>query len=137
MHAVKAGSCGRIAGNFINTDLLGSFEFATKLAGAKLIVVLGHTACGAIMAACDNAEMGNVTQTLSNLMPAVYSVVDAGERSSSNKRFVERVAEANVKLTVENITLRSPIISALVDAGRLKVVGAMHDIASGRVCFYD
>jgi carbonic anhydrase len=129
--------CGRVAGNFVNTDLLGSFEFATKLSGAKLIVVLGHSACGAIKGACDNAQLGNLTQTLSNLLPALYSVVDADERSSRNTRFVEKVSEANVMLTVANMTERSPVISALVEAGELKVVGAMHDVASGRVRFYE
>lgn len=126
----------RIAGNFVNTDIIGSLEFTTKLAGAKLIVVLGHTECGAVKGACDNAQLGNLTATLSNLMPAVYSVTNVeGARSSKNAAFVQDVAEANVKLSVAALTDRSGVLRGLVDQGQLKVVGAMHDISTGRVTF--
>jgi carbonic anhydrase len=126
----------RIAGNFASTDIIGSIEFATKLAGAKLVVVLGHTECGAIKGACDNVQLGNLTQTLSNIAPAVYAVKDVREdRSSKNKAFVQKVADENVRLTVQVLTERSAILRDLVVGNRLKLVGAMHDVATGRVSF--
>jgi carbonic anhydrase len=126
----------RIAGNFANTDIIGSFEFATKLSGAKLIVVLGHTDCGAVKGACDNAQLGNLTATLSHIAPAVYVVTDVpGERTSKNAAFVQHVADANVRLTVQALTERSAVLRDLVDHGQLKVVGAMYDLASGQVHF--
>jgi carbonic anhydrase len=126
----------RIAGNFVNTDILGSMEFATAAAGAKVIVVLGHTECGAVKGACDHVQLGNLTQTLSNISPAVYAVQNIeGPRTSANKAFVDAVTHTNVELTVQNILDRSPIIKGLVDAGSLTVVGAVHDIATGRVTF--
>lgn len=128
----------RIAGNFVNTDILGSMEFATAVAGAKLIVVLGHTECGAVKGACDLVEMGNLTQTLSNISPAVYSVGGFdGQRNSKNKDFVDAVTHANVELTVTNIVDRSPVIADLIAKGQLKVVGAVHDVATGVVTFKD
>jgi carbonic anhydrase len=124
----------RIAGNFANTDIIGSLEFATKLAGAKLILVLGHTECGAIKGACDNAQLGTLTATLSNLAPAVYAATGAaGDRSSKNPAFVQEVAEQNVRLTVEALTERSAILRDLVHGNQLQVVGAMHDVGTGRV----
>jgi len=127
----------RIAGNFVNTDIIGSSEFATRLAGAKLILVLGHTECGAVKGACDNAQLGNLTHTLSNIMPAVYSVTNVpGARDSKNVAFVQKVAEANVRLSVEALTDRSGVLQDLVAKGNLKVAGAMHDVATGRVTFY-
>ncbi len=126
----------RIAGNFANTDSIGSFEFATKLAGAKLIVVLGHTECGAIKGAADNAQLGNLTHTLSNLMPAVYAVTDVqGERNSANKAFVTAIAEENVRLNVKALLTRSTVLHDLAEAKRIKVVGAIHDVSTGRVSF--
>ncbi len=126
----------RIAGNFVNTDIIGSLEFATKLAGAKLIVVLGHTECGAIKGACDHAQLGSLTQTLSNLAPAVYTTVGVpGERSSKNAAFVREVSEQNVRLTVAALTERSAILRELVQDNRLQVVGAMHDVGTGSVSF--
>ena len=128
----------RVAGNFVNTDILGSLEFATALAGAKIIVVLGHNQCGAIKGACDHVEMGNLTHTLSNIAPAVYSVEGfKGQRNSKNEAFVEAVAHANVELTVDNIIERSPVIKDLIDKGQLMVVGAMLDIATGKVTFLE
>lgn len=128
----------RIAGNFLNTDILGSIEFATELAGAKSVVVLGHTACGAVKGACDGAKMGNLTHTLSNITPAVYAVGDdKGERSSKNAVFVEAVAEENVRQTVANLLERSPILAKRVADGKLTVIGAVHDISTGEVRWLD
>ena len=128
----------RVAGNFVNQDILGSMEFATKVAGSKLVVVLGHTSCGAIKGACDHVELGNLTGMLENLMPAVRAVDDVvGERNSSNTKFVNDVSHANVELTVANILARSPVMKELVDNGEIKIVGAMHDVKTGRVTFMD
>ena len=128
----------RIAGNFINTDILGSLEFSTAVAGAKIIVVLGHNECGAIKGACDNIKMGNLTHTLSNIAPAIYTVDGIeGLRNSKNKAFVQAVAHANVELAVDNIVKRSPVIKALVDEGKLMIVGAMLDINTGKVSFLE
>ena len=129
----------RVAGNFVNTDILGSLEFATAVAGSKVIVVLGHTECGAVKGACDNVVLGNLTSTLANIAPAVYAVGDLvpGERSSANKSFVQAVADENVMLTVQNMVDRSPVIRGLVQSGDLIVIGAMHDVATGLVTFYE
>jgi carbonic anhydrase len=127
----------RVAGNFVNTDIIGSLEFGTALVGSKLIVVLGHTECGAVKGACDGAQLGNLTQTLSNLTPALYSVSGGGDRSSSNAAFVQKVADANVKLTVQALTDRSQVMSDLVNEGKLDIVGAMYDVATGRVTVLD
>ncbi len=128
----------RVAGNYIETDILGSLEFATKVAGSKVIVVLGHTQCGAVKGACDGVELGNLTHTLSNLMPAVYAVDDVdGPRSSQNKAFVDRVVRKNVELNVANLTERSAVLRELVEQGKLKIVGAVYDLKSGRVTFLD
>jgi carbonic anhydrase len=128
----------RVAGNFVDGELLGSMEFAAAVAGSKLIVVLGHTECGAVKGACDNVQLGNLTQTLSNIAPAVYAVTDIeGERSSKNKAFVNAVAHENVRQTVDNILQRSSVLRELVERGKLKVVGAMYDVATGQVTFMD
>ncbi len=128
----------RVAGNFVNTDILGSIEFATAAAGARLIVVLGHTECGAVKGACDNVQLGNLTSTLANIAPAVYAVPGFdGARTSANRAFVDAVAHENVDQTVQNIVNRSPIIRGLVEEGRVIVIGAMHDVATGRVTFDD
>ncbi len=128
----------RIAGNFVNTDILGSMEFATAVAGSKVIVVLGHSSCGAVKGACDHVELGNLTHTLSNIAPAIYAVTDVeGERSSKNADYVHAVATENVHQTVQNILDRSPVMKGLVDEGKLLVVGAMHDVATGEVTFFD
>lgn len=128
----------RVAGNFVNTDILGSMEFATKVAGSKLIVVLGHSECGAVKGACDHVALGNLTQTLSNIAPAVYAVdAEIGERNSKNPAFVDAVAHMNVRMTVDNILERSSIIQEMVNNGELLVVGAMHDISTGKVTFLE
>ncbi len=124
----------RIAGNFVNTDIIGSLEFATKLAGAKLVLVLGHSECGAIKGAIDQAQLGNLTATLNNIWPAVEATTGIpGERNSANKSFVQAVAETNARLAAQMLIERSPIMSGMVDAGEMKIVAAMHDIATGRV----
>lgn len=130
----------RIAGNFVNQDILGSMEFASKLAGTKLLVVLGHTSCGAVKGACDNAELGNLTAMLQKIKPAVEAVKspsDPAQRTSANLEFVDSVAEMNVKLTIDRIIKESPVIAELVNSGELDVVGAMYDISSGAVTFFD
>jgi len=127
----------RIAGNFVNEDILGSMEFATKLAGTKVVVVLGHTMCGAIKGACDDAQLGNLTGMLAKLMPAVKAVPDSyGKASSSNTEYVLKAGEINVHQTVENIRNNSPLIAGMEENGELKIVGAMYDIATGKVEFY-
>lgn len=128
----------RIAGNIVNTDILGSMEFACKIAGSKLIVVLGHTKCGAVKGACDHVEMGNLTELLAKLQPAVYQEKETtGERSSVNSGFVENVSRINVKRNVKNIIERSFILEQMVEAGQIGVVGGMYNIETGAVEFYD
>lgn len=127
----------RVAGNFVNTDIIGSLEFATRLAGAKLIVVLGHSECGAIKGAIDNAELGNLTATLSNIRPAVEQTTGIpGEQSSKNPQLVQAVADTNAKLAAKMLLDRSIVLSELVEAGSLKIVSAMHDVGTGRVAFF-
>ena len=128
----------RIAGNIINEDILGSMEFGCKVAGSKIIVVLGHRSCGAVKGACDHVEMGNLTALLTKLRPAVDDETATKEnRNSSNADFVENVAEINVKRTVKSIMERSPILRDMIVNGEIGIVGGMHDIATGEVTFYD
>ena len=129
----------RVAGNFVNEDILGSMEFACKLAGTKAIVVLGHTACGAIKCACDDAKLGNLTGLLNKLKPAVNAVLEPKEaslRNSSNMNFVNEVSDKNVHMTIDNIRNQSPILKEMEDKGEITIVGAMYDIADGSVTFY-
>mgnify|MGYP000530496508 CR=1 FL=1 len=129
----------RVAGNFVNEDILGSMEFACKLAGTKAIVVLGHTACGAIKGACDDAKLGNLTGLLNKLKPAVNAVLEPKEaslRNSSNMNFVNEVSDKNVHMTIDNIRNQSPILKEMEDKGEITIVGAMYDIADGSVTFY-
>ena len=129
----------RVAGNFINTDILGSMEFACKLAGTKVLVVLGHTACGAVKGACDNAELGNLTSMLSNITPAVNAVsqpADPSLRNSKNIDFVNEVAEKNVQLSINRILEESPVLREMKEAGEIEIVGGMYDINSGKVTFH-
>jgi len=128
----------RIAGNFVNEDILGSLEFACQVAGAKLVVVLGHSGCGAIKGACDGVELGHLTQMLQKIQPAVECVkdpADASCRTSSNAEFVEAVAVENVRLTVAAISERSEVLGERCRAGDLAVVGAMYDVSTGAVTF--
>jgi carbonic anhydrase len=128
----------RIAGNIVNTDILGSMEFACKVAGSKLIVVLGHSKCGAVKGACDHVEMGNLTELLSKIQPSVYEEKQTIEdRSSKNPTFVENVSEINVKRNVKNIIERSFILEQMIEEGTIGIVGAMHNIETGEVLFYD
>jgi len=124
----------RIAGNFVNTDILGSLEYATQVAGAKLIVVLGHSDCGAVKGAIDHVQLGNLTATLENIRPVVSEVTDAGgPRDSKNKKFVQRVSERNVTDAASQLTTRSKILAGLVGERKLLIVGAMHDVSTGSV----
>ena len=128
----------RIAGNILNEDILGSMEFGCKVAGAKVIVVLGHTKCGAVKGACDHIEMGNLTALLTKIRPAVDDEKTTTEnRNSGNGEFVEKVAALNVKRTVKAITERSPILKDMIESGQISIVGASHDITTGTVTFYD
>ena len=126
--------CARVAGNFVNTDIIGSLEYSVKVVGARAIVVLGHNSCGAIKAAVDNVKLGNITAMLKNFQPALATLTKAdGHRDSHNYPLVQKVAEASARLTAESLTRRSPIIKALVDAGQLKIAVAMHDVTTGKV----
>ncbi|ADY29032.1 MULTISPECIES: carbonic anhydrase family protein [Cellulophaga] len=130
----------RIAGNFVNEDILGSMEFGCKLAGTKLIVVLGHTSCGAVKGACDNAELGNLTAMLSKIKPAVEAVsepADESLRNSKNLEFVDNVAAKNVQLTIDRIVAESEVLADMQSKGEIKIVGAMYDINSGAVTFFE
>ena len=129
----------RIAGNFVNEDILGSMEFACKLAGTKVLVVLGHTACGAVKGACDHARMGNLTALINKIEPAVDAVelpVDESMRNSSNIGFVNSVASKNVEMTLINIRNKSEILNQMEASGDLIIIGGMYDIADGKVTFY-
>jgi len=124
----------RIAGNFVNTDILGSLEYATQVAGAKLIIVLGHSDCGAVKGAIDHVQLGNLTAALKNIRPAVSEVTDAGgSRDSKNKTFVQRVSERNVVDAASQLTTRSKIMAGLASERKLLIVGAVHDVRSGVV----
>ncbi len=128
----------RIAGNVINDDILGSMEFACKVAGSKLILVLGHTNCGAIKGACDRAEIGHLSTLLSKIHPAIdQERTTQDNRTSKNPGFVQNVADINVKRSVREILQRSPILRQMVDDGEIGICGGMYDVASGKVNFYD
>ncbi|KAB7528511.1 carbonic anhydrase [Flagellimonas olearia] len=128
----------RIAGNFVNEDILGSMEFACKLAGTKLLVVLGHTSCGAVKGACDHARLGNLTTLINKIEPAVEAVSepkDESLRNSKNLDFVDAVAVKNVELTLDNIRQQSPILKEMEEKGEIAIVGAMYDLSDGKVSF--
>jgi carbonic anhydrase len=128
----------RIAGNIVNEDILGSMEFACKVAGSKLIVVLGHTKCGAVKGACDHVELGNLTHLINKITPAVDDENTTTEnRTSGNAEFVEKVSTLNVKRTVDAIQQRSAILKEMIENGEIGIVGGMHDITTGVVTFYD
>lgn len=130
----------RIAGNVVNTDIIGSIEFACKVAGSKLIVVMGHTSCGAVKGACNHVEMGNLTELLSKIQPAVYQeklTLDATQRNASNEEFVENVATLNVKRSVKTIVDRSYILEQMIEKGEIAIIGAKHDLDSGIVEFFE
>lgn len=130
----------RIAGNVVNTDIIGSLEFACKVAGSKLIVVLGHSSCGAIKGACDHVELGNLTELLSKIQPAVYeekNTKDLDQRNSKNKTFVDNVTELNVRRSVRTIISRSYILEQMLERGEIAIIGAIHHLESGKVEFLD
>ena len=128
----------RIAGNIINEDILGSMEFGCKVAGSKIIVVLGHSKCGAVKGACDHVEMGNLTALLSKIRPAVDDEETITQnRNSNNAEFVEKVSVINVKRTVKSILQRSPILKEMIEKGEIGNVGGTHDITTGQVTYFD
>ena len=126
----------RIAGNFINTDILGSLEFSCKLAGAKVIVVLGHSECGAIKGAVDQAKLGNLTEMLKHIEPAVAATKIEGKRTSKDKKLVQAVADTNAQLAARVILSRSPVLKEMVDKKEIVIAAAMNDIETGRVTFF-
>lgn len=123
----------RVAGNFVNIDILGSIEYGCKVAGSKLVVVLGHEGCGAVKGACDDVQLGLITPLLSNLKPAVNSVSESGDRSSANGDFVSKVVSKNVELTVEDIRLKSSLLKEMEEDGDIMIVGAVYDVGTGKV----
>jgi carbonic anhydrase len=130
----------RIAGNVVNTDILGSLEFACNVAGSRLIVVLGHTGCGAIKGACDHVEMGNLTELLSKIQPAVYAELetkDVGQRNGSNPDFVYNVTALNVRRTVQSIVNRSFILEQMIERGEVAIIGGIHHLDNGEVVFLE
>src|SRR5688500_12985339 len=130
-------SC-RIAGNILNEDILGSMEFACKLAGSKVIVVLGHTKCGAIKGACDDVKLGNLTTLLKKVKPAVDAEIETkGNRQADNARFVENVAELNVRHTLKQIPAQSAMIAELLQSGEIALIGGMYNVETGMVEFYE
>ena len=126
----------RIAGNIVNEDILGSMEFGCKVAGAKIVVVLGHTKCGAVKGACDNVELGNLTSLVKKIRPAVEAEnISIDNRNSSNKEFVENVAILNVKQTMDRIVSESPILKEMIDMKQIEIIGGIHNISTGEVTF--
>ncbi|WP_313620591.1 carbonic anhydrase family protein [Achromobacter sp.] len=126
---------GRVAGNISNNDLLGSMEFACAAAGAKVVLVMGHTACGAVAGAIDNVQLGHLTGLLDVIKPAVDATKYSGERSGKNAQFVDAVARTNVQHTVEAIRKNSPILAGLEKEGKIKIVGSMYDLSNGMLTF--
>lgn len=129
----------RIAGNIVNEDVLGSFEFATKVSGAKVIVVLGHEYCGAVMSAIDDVKLGNITALLAKIKPAVASAGKTfeGEKTAANPAFVEAVCDHNVELAMEQLRTKSPILKEMEDKGELLIVGGVYDMKTGKVNFFE
>ena len=127
----------RVAGNFVNTDILGSLEYACKVSGSKLIVALGHESCGAIKSAIDDVKLGNITAMLENIKPAVNnaSANFAGEKTSKNKEFVESVCSHNIHHAIEEIRAKSPILKEMEDKGEIKIVGGLYHLETGKVEF--
>src|SRR5688572_5845623 len=128
----------RIAGNILNEDILGSMEFATNVVGTKIIMVLGHTKCGAVVGACNHVEMGNLTTLLNKIQPAIFSEKQTTEnRTGSNLTFVNNVTELNVRLTIERIRRESPIIAELENLGSIQIIGGIYNVENGRVAFFE
>ena len=128
----------RVAGNIVNADMLGSMEFACKVSGAKLVVVLGHTECGAIKGAIDNVKLGNLTELLAKIRPAIDSLSSfQGEKTSKNKLFVDKVTDENVLLTMGEIRMKSPILQEMEQKGEIDIIGGVYDINTGKVTFIE
>ena len=125
----------RIAGNFVNTDILGSMEFACKVAGSKLILVLGHTQCGAVKGACDHVQLGNLTTMLENFDPVLDATDYAGDRSSKNTEFVNLVTQKNIEMTIDKIRKESPVLNEMEKNDEILIAGALYDVADGTVSF--
>jgi len=125
----------RVAGNFVNEDILGSMEFACKVSGSKLVLVMGHEHCGAVKAAVDDVKLGNITPMLSKIRPAVEAVEYDGDRTSKNAEFVHKACESNVRNTIEQIRLKSPILKEMEELGMIKIAGAVYDMDTGKVVF--
>lgn len=127
----------RVAGNIVNPDILGSMEYGCKVSGSKLIIVLGHSQCGAIKSAIDSVKLGNITELLSKIQPAVDSVsLVTSDKSSKNKDFVKKVTDENVMLTIENIRKNSPILKEMEDKGEIQIVGGVYELDNGKVSFF-
>lgn len=128
----------RVAGNFANTDILGSMEYACKVSGSKLVLVLGHEYCGAIKSAIDGVELGNITPMLENIKPALDHFTEyTGDRTSQNDEYVHMVSEQNVRITIEYIRQNSPILKEMEQKAEIKIVGAMYDMDTAVVSFYE
>lgn len=128
----------RVAGNVLEDEILGSMEFGCKVAGSKLIAVIGHSNCGAVKGAIDNVDLGNLTALLARIKPAINQVpAGAEERDSKNLQFVDKVAEANVRLVMAQIRERSPVLRELLDQGKIELVGGMYDLSTGRIHFFE
>ncbi len=128
----------RIAGNILNEDILGSMEFATKVVGTKVIMVLGHTRCGAIVGACNHVEMGNLTTLLNKIQPAIFNEKTTTEnRDGSNENFVNNVTEIHVHLTIDRVRRESPIIAEMEEKGELIIVGGIYDVETGEVAIFE
>jgi carbonic anhydrase len=125
----------RVAGNVSNPDMLGSMEFACAVAGAKVILVMGHTACGAIKGAIDNVQLGNLTGLLDSIKPAIEATQYEGERTSKNAGFVDAVAKSNIRYTISAIRNNSSVLADLEKNGKIRIVGAMYDLNNGKVSF--
>ena len=125
----------RVAGNFVNEDILGSMEFACKVSGSKLILVMGHEHCGAVKAAVDDVKLGNITPMLAKIRPAVEAIEYDGERTSTNQEFVHKASESNVRNTIDKIRSDSPILKEMEEKGEIKIVGALYDMDDGSVDF--
>lgn len=126
-------SVARVAGDFVNQDILGSMDFACKVSGSKLILVMGHEHCGAVKAAIDDVKLGNITPMLQKTRPAVEIVAYEGERNSNNQEFVHMVCESNVKKTIDQIRINSSILKEMEENGEIKIVGAVYDMDNGKV----
>ena len=137
-HGIGDIFVARVAGNFENTDILGSMEFATRVSGAKLILVMGHSDCGAVKAAIDGVELGNITEMLENIKPAIDSLASyKGDKTSANSEFVRLVTERNIQISMDDIRRRSPIIKEMEQQGDVVIAGAVYDMSTGAIEFLD